>query len=264
MRKPGALLTAGVLVFSLALVAAASSAPTRPSGTLKFNATVVQNWRMSDDYCPPGTLAVADCLRSVGEGSIAGLGRVMVTYFKVLPNDGSSCFIVHNNTALIEVEGKGTLELSKRGRSCASRPPPREDGPFEFAIASGSGRYAGATGRLVYRSSVGPASFPCHCGKARDTWTGTLIVPGLDFDVTPPVLTGAVSRTTHAPKGAKRARVRYAVTANDAVDGSVRVVCNPHSGSQFKVGRTGVTCSAADSSANKGVARFTITVRPRR
>ena len=38
----------------------------------------------------------------------------------------------------------------------------------------------------------------CRRGSAgavvRSTWTGTLVVPGLEFDVTPPTLSGATSK----------------------------------------------------------------------
>jgi hypothetical protein len=43
-----------------------------------------------------------------------------------------------------------------------------------------------------------------------------------------------------APKRAKRVRVRYSVTAQDAVDGSLPAVCTPRSGTFFRVGRTKV------------------------
>ena len=253
-------LVAAGLAIALIPAPGASGTPTRASGTLQLNATLTQKWRISREYCPQGTPAVASCLRSVGEGEVAGLGRVTVTYDKLLPGDDESCFIVHQNTALIEVAGKGTLELSRAGRSCSSGPPPRQDGPFEFAVAAGSGKYAGASGSLIYKSSVGMGG-GCRCGTARDTWTGTLTVPGLDFDVTPPSLTGAVSKTVRAPRGAKRMRVRYRITAEDGVDGTVPAVCKPRSGSFFKLGRTGVTCSATDSSGNTREVRFTVTVR---
>jgi HYR domain len=56
-------------------------------------------------------------------------------------------------------------------------------------------------------------------------------------------------------------RVRFAVTARDAVDGSVAVTCKPRSGTFFKRGRTTVRCSATDSSANTSGAKFTVTVK---
>ena len=88
-------------------------------------------------------------------------------------------------------------------------------------------------------------------------------MPGLEFDVTPPGLKGAVSKTVRAPKNAKRVRVRYTVTAQDAVDGSVPVSCMPRSGAFFKLGRTKVSCAATDKSGNTRQAQFAITVKRR-
>jgi hypothetical protein len=232
-----ALLAATAL--ALALAAGVSGAPTRSSGMLELKATFTQKWSMSRDFCPTGTPALAICLRSVGESYVVGLGRVTVTYDKLLPGDDPACFIQHNNTAVMEVAGKGTLELSRPGRACGSGPPPREEGPFQFTVAGGTGTYVGAAGTLMYLSFV-PASRGTS-GTARDTWTGTLTVPGLEFDVTPPVLTGAVSKTVRAPKGAKRVRVRYAVKAVDAVDGTLR--------SSARRARAASSCSGGRGSA---------------
>jgi len=62
----------------------------------------------------------------------------------------------------------------------------------------------------------------------------------------------------------KRVRVRFSVAAHDDVDGAVPVTCRPRSGSYFKIGRTVVTCTAMDTSANERTARFAVTVRPPR
>lgn len=261
MNRQFVLLPVALIALALGLAPQASSLTTRPSGTLQLNFTSTQKWRISREYCPPGTPAAADCLRSVGTTEVAGLGRVTVTYVKVLPGDDPNCFMVHHNTAFVEVAGKGTLELWRPGRSCASGPPPRTDGPFEFTVASGSGAYAEASGTLVSRTVIPPGNPVCRCGTARETWAGTLTAPGVDFDVTAPVLAGAVSKTIRAPKRAKRVRVRYTVTARDEVDGPVPVVCTPRSGSYFKLGLTRVACSAKDSSSNVRRGRFSIVVR---
>ena len=182
-------------------------------------------------------------------------------HYKILPGDDENCFMIQNNTAVIEVAGKGTLKLFRPGRICAPGPRPRIDGPYTFTVTDGSGTYRGASGTLTYKASIYAGDAACACGTAIDTWTGTLTVPGLDFDTTPPNVTGAVSKTVRAPNGAKRMRVRFVVRAKDAVDGSVRVTCTPRSGSFFKRGHTKVSCAATDSSANKSRARFTVTVK---
>jgi hypothetical protein len=259
MRKLAIL---GAVVMALAIATGATGAPEIASGTLQLDATFIQRWRFNRDYCPPGTPAVANCLRSIGESQISGLGRATSTYSKILPGNDESCVVIQNNTAVIEVAGKGTIDLSRAGTLC-SGPAPREDGPWEFTITGGSGKYAGASGSLSYRATVSAMDGACQCGTARDTWTGTLTMPGLDFDLTAPTFTGAVSKTVRAAKGKKRMRVRYVVTATDAVDGSVPAACEPRSGSFFKLGRTRVACSATDGSGNTGRAQFTVTVKRR-
>ena len=88
-------------------------------------------------------------------------------------------------------------------------------------------------------------------------------MPGMQFDITAPVLAGANSKTVRAAKGAKRARIRFVVRASDAVDGAVAVSCDPRSGTYFALGRTKVTCEAMDSSGNTATARFVVTVKRR-
>lgn len=56
------------------------------------------------------------------------------------------------------------------------------------------------------------------------------------------------------------ARVSYQATAHDGRDGDVAVTCSTPSGSQFPVGATTVTCSAADSSGNVAQGSFAVRV----
>ncbi len=108
------------------------------------------------------------------------------------------------------------------------------------------------------------AGLPGGHAVGTDTWTGTLVVPSLEFDLTPPTITGAVDKIVRAPRGIKRMRVTYKLDAADAVDGSVPVSCKPKSGSRFKIGRTLVRCSATDRSANTRTASFMVIVKARR
>jgi hypothetical protein len=61
-----------------------------------------------------------------------------------------------------------------------------------------------------------------------------------------------------SPGGAK---VTFAVTATDLVDGDVPVTCTPASGSQFGIGTTIVTCRATDTHQNTGTTTVPVTVR---
>jgi hypothetical protein len=119
--------------------------------------------------------------------------------------------------------------------------------------------YAGASGGGTLTGlSNGPS------GTGLDNWTGTLVVPDLQFDLTPPTINGAVDKKVRVARRAKRVRVTYAVTAQDDVDNLVPVTCSPRSGTAFAVGRTRVTCSATDTSGNSSTASFTVIVTRRR
>ena len=205
--------------------------------------------------CPPGSPPDADvCAARTGSGPVRGLGEVSEKYtFFVQEGD---CDRVFETTVRLEVAGKGELELAVdryRGECISSSLTLSR----AFTITGGSGIYAGASGG----GTVSHLASPTSSGSVgTDTWTGTLSVPGLEFDVTPPTLSGAVNKTVRARKGSKRVRVTYRVTASDAVDGSVPVSCLPRSGSPFTIGRTLVKCSATDTSANAKAGRFSVTV----
>lgn len=202
----------------------------------------------------------------VGLARVRGLGSATERFTNIVGKEGNcppERDVLEFTTAVIEVAGKGQIDVSMPGPACVHRAPV-EVGPLDGTITGGSGAYAGASGSVQFRASVGEFNLACSCGGASDTWSGTLTVPGLEFDVTRPVLSGAISKTFRAPKKAKRLRVRYTVKAKDDVDASVRAVCKPRSGSLFMVGRTVVKCSATDSSANTATAKFTVTVKKHR
>src|SRR5262249_51632293 len=96
-----------------------------------------------------------------------------------------------------------------------------------------------------------------------ETWAGTLTAPGVEFDLTPPTLTGATNKTVKAKKGSKSARVAFRVTAQDDRDGALPVSCSSRSGFAFPIGKTRVACRASDKSANTTKASFTVTVKRR-
>jgi hypothetical protein len=243
--------------------AGATPQTTRSTGALALDAAFTSAWQFGP-FCPPATAPGIECVRFTGQANVPGLGRATSTYVKTFdPVCPGELPVTQFRTAVLEVAGKGAIELALPGTVCGP-PAPAQIGPFALTVTGGSGIYAGASGSIEFRSSVYQSSSRCGanlCGTSSDAWVGSLIVPGLDFDLTAPTLRGAVARAVRAARKAKRARVRYAVTAEDAVDGAVRTACKPASGSLFKVGRTRVTCSATDSSANEGRAQFTVTVR---
>ena len=253
MKRLAALWFVGSLAGALLIATVATAGPRRTAGELRVHAILDMSWKFGD-FCPPGTPGDLECVRFLGTGSVPGLGRATVTYVKTVEFANPVCPVIQFRTAVIAVAGKGEIRLSVPREICGQTAP-ATTGPFDVVVTGGSGVYANASGTLQFSSSVFRGE------TARDTWTGTIVVPGLVFDTTAPALTGAVSKTVRLPAGATRVRVRYAVTAQDEVDGIRAVTCTPRSGSLFAAGRTTITCSATDSSGNTRRARFAITVR---
>jgi hypothetical protein len=254
----------------LAAVGAASSLPgpaesskgpfvLADTGTLAFETALAVKYPPT--ACPAGTPGSVACFARTGSAAIRGLGTVEEAYPYAVDSAPSGCAAdqvrVLSAAVRLRVAGKGVLELRIDGSSCLTRlPPDPVRGEETFTITGGSGRYAGASGGgTIAHESNGPPSW-----RGTDTWTGTLVVPGLDFDLTAPVVTGSRNLTVRAPRETRRVRVRYAVSASDAVDGAVRVACQPGSGSWFGIGRTRVRCSATDTSGNESTASFVVTV----
>jgi hypothetical protein len=154
----------------------------------------------------------------------------------------------------VAAAGKGAVWLSGSSEGCQ---PFNRAGKVSFTVNGGDGRFAGATGSgLLDFLEQAP-----YVASVR--MTGTLTVPGFEFDLTAPSITGAKNVTTKARRRARAMRVRYAVSAVDNVDGPTPVTCRPRSGSRFRIGRTKVTCTAQDTSGNAATARFNVTVKRR-
>jgi hypothetical protein len=242
-----------VLACVAALATAMSvSAARSGEGSLAFNAIVSGPLKVV--ACPSGLQA--ECFRYQGEGHVSGLGTSSLTYTLVwgMPKGGDDpCRVWSANDAVMVGAGKGEIRLPASDPSCQGA-----SGTIPFVITSGSGAYAGATGSGTMKGVVTDTA-----GSVANVWTGTLNVAGLDFDTTPPAISGASNKVVKVKKGARGARVRYAVTASDAVDGARSVTCAPRSGSYFRLGKTKVRCSATDSSANPASASFTVAVKLR-
>jgi hypothetical protein len=232
-----------------------------PSGTLSVNAEITVS--SNTVACPPGAPPNAGlCLSRVGAGLVPGLGHTTVAYMLIVlePDPGTTCGHWAPTTGTLTVAGKGEIDVSLTDptpdQTCVT--PSTTRATLTADITRGTATYTGASGSFGLEA-------PLPTGNtAVDHWTGTLTVPGLAFDVTPPVLHGAARKTVHVPKRVKRARVRFSVTARDDVDGPVAVSCKPRSGTSFKLGRTTVRCSATDSSGNTAKTHFTVTVVQRK
>jgi hypothetical protein len=174
---------------------------------------------------------------------------------------GAGSIRIRRTTMKLSVAGKGDVELAVADvaecmpPSAGLTPPARA-----FTVTGGTGAYAGASGSGTIKHVCASTDTGC---TGRDTFTGTIAVAGLEFDLTPPQLRGAAARTVTVPRRAKNARVRFSVTAVDTADGGRPVSCTPRSGSRFRIGRTTVKCTALDTSGNKATKSFRITVRRR-
>ena len=261
-------LAAGMAVAAPASVPLASSGPatSMETGTLAFRAVFSVTAQQVD--CPPGTRASVNCYSRVGSAIVPGLGTVSESYLYPVDSNAAGCAIgsyrILSYTARFAIAGKGEIEIAVPGSTeCLSGPDVYTHTSYPpLTIRGGTGVYAGASGNSTLDHSFRQTAPGRAAGT--DTWVGTLSVPGLEFDVSRPILKGIVSKTVRAPRGATRVRVTYRVTARDEVDGAVPASCRPRSGSRFRIGRTVVKCSATDKSGNTATARFTITVKRRR
>jgi hypothetical protein len=265
VRGPGL-----VVVIALALATggahadAGASAPNVAAGSLNLQAVL----RLASNLgaCPPGVSAET-CAPRTSEGLVPGLGSVTGTYTFLADLGPPSCSDDLLGKALgypvrFVVAAKGEIHFTLAdGAQCVPLEAVRTH-TQAFTVTGGTGVYANATGSGTVERTLGGQTATGRTGT--ETWRGTLSVPGLEFDTTPPAISGAVAKTVRAPRGAKRVRVTYSVRARDDVDGAVPVSCRPGSGSRFKIGRTVITCSATDTSGNTQTARFAVTVKRRR
>ena len=101
----------------------------------------------------------------------------------------------------------------------------------------------------------------CPKDHAGDGYIGCIDVNELagQMDTKGPGVTipGSMTVLAASPEGAK---ITFAASAADFVDGEVPVTCTPASGAAFPVGTTKVACVAADKKGNRTTATFNVTV----
>ena len=196
-----ALLATALAVAAVAQVASGVANTGATTGSLTFEAVLAMT--STPGPCPPGSPPDADlCAARTGSGAVRGLGEVSETYTFFVQE--GECDRVFETTARLEVAGKGELQLAVdryRGECISSS----LNLSRAFTITGGSGIYAGASGGGTVNHQ---ASYTPSGSAGTDTWTGTLNVPGLEFDVTPPTLSGRRQQESSGPKGVE-ARARH-------------------------------------------------------
>jgi hypothetical protein len=254
------LTTASVTLAAIVAAAPGRSQPAASQLDLHASLSLEQDRTVP---CPPGSPAALVCPAGKGEGVVTGLGAVTATYTVLLHTGPPFCtegtIKRLGYPARWVVANKGEIHVAVAESAQCFLEFDLGSATLAFTVTGGTGIYAGASGS----GTVSHVASPSGDGKFRGVqqWNGTLTVPGLDFDLTAPTLTGAANKTVKAKKGARSARVTFQVTARDDRDGALPVTCAPRSGSRFRIGRTRVVCTATDSSANRKAAAFTVTVR---
>lgn len=252
-----------VLTLGALSPAAAPASPELVTDTLELRAELTLVSNLGGCPAPPGA---SDCAARIAWGPVPGLGAVTERYQFLLglgppwcaPGTGRA---LASSTRFVVAE-KGEIHFALAAADCIPDQGPIYNQLQAYTITGGTGLYAGASGSGTVVRSLGE---PTDSGRTgRETWVGTIVVPGLEFDTTRPVISRATNRTVKAVKGAKRARVVFRVTARDDRDGAVATACSPRSGTRFSLGRTRVRCEAVDSSGNSATASFVITVKPTR
>ena len=249
------LITAGlVLALGAVAVGTAPGAQARRASLDSSSLAIDSTLRMGFDLegCPPGA-PPGFCYRSKPARSlIRGLGEtvwnVELDIDRSDPAEQCSSWTLLSGS--VSAAGKGAVTLTGASEGCQ---PFNRAGKVSITVTSGDGRFAGASGSGLL-DFVEQAPY-----TAAVRLTGTLTVPGLEFDLRAPTISGVKNMTLATRRRA--VRVRYAITGRDEVDGSIPVTCTPRSGSRFKIGRTKVSCTAQDSSANMSAARFTVAVK---
>lgn len=246
-----------VVVLALGMLGSAAPAFAshgRAADTLQLPDTFLKG-SYDGTACPQGTPDGDLCWTIDTKGVVRGLGAVTASGVLVVSGPHTDCE-VWQSTPTLTVAGKGMISLSVTtpAGTCFNGAGGPVNAGLDFTVTGGTGAFAGASGAGTEDTTgVGQQ-------QAEDSLSGTIDAPATTFDLTPPVISSA-SKTVRIAKGKKSVRVRYVVGAKDAVDGSVRAVCTPASGSLFKIGRTRVTCTATDSSANTATIGFAITVK---
>lgn len=241
-----------IFVTAVMLVgSAAAPGSVREGPTLVFDVSIVS--KFVETTCPPGLSKGTECFRYNAGKIVSGLGRTSLAWNETINRTGS-CGI----WKILDgswITPKGTIPFSGTSEGC----PSVNEGTgatVQIMFAPGS---SGASGTAT--AKFGQA----HISAIKTEpvrWGGTLAIPNVTFDTTPPEIAHVANKVVKMDRG-HRGRAFYKVAARDAIDGLLKTKCRPRSGSFFPIGRTRVTCSATDTSGNAASTSFLVIIKRR-
>lgn len=128
------------------------------------------------------------CHSRRARGEISGLGEVaQACWYNGDPELCPGNVKILGYTTHFTVAGKGEIPFAVAAAPKCLSSTAGLTATQSFTVTGGSGIYTGVSGSgRVERA----ASFTAGGAAGKDTWIGTLVVPGLEFDVTPPTLSG--------------------------------------------------------------------------
>jgi HYR domain-containing protein len=256
---------AGVVLAGLAAVGTAASV-SRAGAAETFTARTNFSSGWTADPCTQPLPQGADhqlCFNHKASPLVSGLGRVSLSFTVWQVYFFPDCVHLSVADGSVVTPGKGTLHFAGAKTGCAGSLSDGNlvlKGQVPVSVTGGDGDFVDGSGQgALTLLSTGTAT-NTSAGPATGAFVLALDLPNGTFDITAPTFSGTGSKHVRAPRNAQRARVPYRVTAHDAVDGRVPVSCKPRLSTSFRIGRTRVTCSASDRSANKATVRFMVSV----
>ena len=248
MRRPGCV---AIFVTAVMLVgSAAAPGSVRDGPTLVFHVSIVS--KFVERTCAPGSSVGTECFHYNAGKIVPGLGRTSLAWDETIDRTGSCGIwkVLHGSW----ITPEGTIPFSGTSEGCPS-------------INEGTG----ATVKIMFAPGSASGTATAKFGQANVSaiktepvrWSGTLAIPNVTFDTTPPKIAHVAAKVVKIHRG-HRARAFYKVAATDAIDGLLKAKCRPRSGSFFPIGRTRVTCSATDTSGNTATTSFHVIIERRR
>lgn len=248
----------------VALAALAGGSSARATETLTARTSFGGGW--TAEPCAQPLPQGADhqlCFDHSATPVVPGMGRVSLSFTAWQTYFGPDCVHLAVADGSIVIAGKGTLRFAGAKTGCAGSISDGNlilKGKVPVSVTGGDGDFVDGSGQGTLTLLSSGSGTDTSAGPATGALELALDLPNGALDITPPTISGAVSRHVRAVGNAERVRVAYRVSAHDAADGRVPVSCRPRSGSHFRIGRTDVRCSATDRSANETTVRFRITV----